>query len=167
MLRKSIIIAITLLITFVFVFSFVLPKKAVLSDLQKKIQEKNRQLKAREDYFKELKGVSKNLENYQSQLAKIKLALPAGSQPLVFYDFLQKAASRSGLILKTINHGQGSGIISLNLGVTGTIGGFRNFLSLLEKSVRMINVESFSFSSPEKEKDSVDFNLKIKASFVE
>lgn len=176
MLRKPIIIVVTLLATFIFIFLSILPKKDALRSLENIIQEKNQELKARGDYFKELESVSKNLEDYQSQLAKIKLALPEGSQALVFYNFLQKSASRAGLVLKSISYGlsepENSGtkelkIISLNLGVAGTIDGFRSFLSILEKSARMIDIESFSFASPEKEKDPVDFNLKIKAHFIE
>ncbi|MDO8601425.1 MAG: type 4a pilus biogenesis protein PilO [bacterium] len=176
MLRKPIIIVVTLLATFVFIFLSILPKKDELRGLENIIQEKNQELRVRDDYFKELENASSSLEDYQSQLVKIKLALPEGPQVLVFYNFLQKAASRAGLFLKSINYGlsdpvnsgtQGLKIISLDLGAAGTIDGFRSFLSILEKSARMINIESFSFTSPEKEKDSVDFNVKIKAYFIE
>lgn len=175
MLRKSIIIVITLIATSVFAFLYVFPKKAALSGLENIIQEKKQELAARENYFKGLRSVSKGLEDYQSQLAKIKSALPEDPQPIVFYDFLQKSTSRSGLVLKSINYdlpgsessgNQGLKIISLNLGVVGTIDGFRSLLSILEKSTRIINIESFSFTSPEKEKDPVNFDLKIKAYFI-
>jgi Tfp pilus assembly protein PilO len=175
MLRKSIVIVVTLIATSIFVFLYVFPKKDALSGLENIIQEKKQELAAREDYFKELKSVSKGLEDYQSQLAKIKSALPEDPQPIVFYDFLQKLTSRSGLVLKNISYNlsepensgvQGLKTISLNLGVAGTVDGFRVLLSILEKSTRIINIESFSFTSPEKEKDTVNFNLKIKAYFI-
>jgi len=175
MLRKSIIIVVTLIATSVFVFLYVFPKKDALSSLENIIQEKKQELAAKEGYFKELKIASKGLEDYQSQFAKIKSALPEDPQPIVFYDFLQKSTSRAGLVLKNINYdlsgtensgAQGLKTISLNLGVAGTIDGFRNFLSILEKSARIINIESFSFTSPDKEKNPVNFNLKIKAYFI-
>lgn len=167
MFKKPTIIVITFLVAFVFVFSLVFPKKDALSDLEKRIKEKKRELAVAEDYSKEIKSISNNLANYKDQLDKIKLALPEGPQPLVFYNFLQKATSRAGLVLKSISHNEKPGEIYLNLAVSGSMDGFRNFLSLLEKSARMINVESFSFSSAEKEKDPIDFNLKIKANFIE
>jgi len=43
---------------------------------------------------------------------------------------------------------------------------FKNFLYILEKSARMIDIESFSFTGPEKEKDIINFNIKIKAHFI-
>jgi len=167
MLRKSIIIIVTLVVAFIFVFLFILPQKEALGSLKKTIQEKDQELKALKDYFKELNDISKNLEDYQSQLAKIKLAVPDGPQVLVFYNFLQKAASRAGLVLQNISYGLSENTISLDLRVAGTMDGFKSFLSILEKSARMISIESFSFSGPEKEKDSVNFNLKIKAYFIE
>lgn len=166
MLRKPIIIVVALLASVVFIFLFILPKKDALNLLENKISEKNQELKTREDYFKEIENVSHDLENYQSQLAKIKLAMPEGPQTLVFYDFLHKATSRAGLVLKSISHSEGSGIITFSLGVAGTMDGFLDFLSILEKSARMINIESFSFASPEKERDVINFNLGIKAHFI-
>ena len=167
MLSKPIVIAIILLVASLFAFFVIFPKKEELSDLGKRVAEKEQELKIREDYSQSLKDISQDLESYQSQLAKIKMALPEGSQPLVFYNFLQKTTSRAGLVLRTISHSEGLGTITLNLAVSGSLDSFRNFLFILEKSARLIEIESFSFSSPEKEKDPVNFNLKIKAYFIE
>ncbi|MBI2038436.1 MAG: type 4a pilus biogenesis protein PilO [Candidatus Nealsonbacteria bacterium] len=167
MLRKSIIIVVMIVPAFIFFLLFVLPEKDALKDLKSRVQEKEQELKMREDYFKDLENIAKGLAEYQSQLAKIKLALPEGPQTLVFYNFLQKSASQAGLVLKSIDYQLFDKTISLNLGVAGTVDGFRNFLAILEESARMISIESFSFTSPEREKDLVNFNLKIKAYFVD
>ena len=48
-----------------------------------------------------------------------------------------------------------------NLVVAGSYSSFKNFLSTLEKTARMIELESISFSTLE-EVGPIDFNLRIK-----
>jgi len=46
--------------------------------------------------------------------------------------------------------------------VAGSYDSLKNFLSVFEKSSRLIEVENISFSKPEKEEESFTFNLKLK-----
>ena len=173
MLRKSIIIAAVLIATILFAFFAIFPKKGELSDLAKRVEEKKRELKAREDYLKELQKISYDLQGYQDELAKIKSALPEDPQVLLIYNFLPKAASRSGLVLKNVSHSLGNSeskglkTVNLDLTLSGRVDGFRNFLFLVEKSARLIEIGSFSFASPEKKEEPASFNLKIKVYFIE
>lgn len=120
-----------------------------------------------ENYFEELRKTASRLEGYKDVVLKIDSALP--SNPLLpeLFNFIQKLCSQSGLVLSKI------GTISTNalpqgqlketkaeITVSGNYSAFKNFLSGLEKSSRLIEVESVSFSATEKEP--FVFNLKIK-----
>jgi len=102
-----------------------------------------------------LTGTAENLKNYQIQLSKIDSALPDTPELPALFDFLQKSASQSGLVLKGLEATSGTqaeeGLreTRLNLLLIGSYTSFKNFLSVLEYSSRLIETESLTFSSSE------------------
>jgi Tfp pilus assembly protein PilO len=86
------------------------------------------------------------------------------------YGFFKKKASESGLVLKDesfasekeSNYGSGLKEQRFNLEVFGSYLAFKNFLSALEKSARIIEVESVSFSSPKEGESILPFSLSVK-----
>jgi Tfp pilus assembly protein PilO len=145
------------------------PKYQKFINLRLNVQEKKLELQTKEDYFSQLSKLSDKLKEYEAQLAKINTALPPEpSIPNLFY-YLGKTSSQSGLILENITLDKISPIeegarvkgISLSLVLYGNYPAFKNFLSVIQKSARLIEAESVSFSSPTKE-EMFSFNLKIK-----
>ncbi len=138
--------------------------------MEKRNEEKRAEIRGREEYLSNLKKTAEDLKNYQIQLSKINSALPSDLELEVLLDFLQKASSQSGLVLKDIKPQltqpspdlEGIKESELTLAVSGVYSSFKNFLSVLEMTARLIEVKSISFSSTPEKEGPQDFNLKIK-----
>lgn len=164
---------------------FLWPKNLEFQNLRKAVGAKESELQQTIDYFQKLRLAQDELKNYESEFSKIDSALPDSAFLPSLLSFVQRAGSQSGIILKEIspfaispsdfNPKIQESQISLSLG--GSYSSFKNFLSALEKSARIIEVENISFSSPETsatsskpipakksgEEKLFDFDLKIKA----
>jgi Tfp pilus assembly protein PilO len=178
-----IIIVVCFIGVVIFGSNLLLPKFQELKDLNKRIEEKRNEIKYREEYFAKLTEVKNELEKYKEELSKIDSALPNDSFLPTLFSYLQKTIPQSGLVLKDLGSFTVSPSekypdikeITLNLGVSGPYSSFKNFLSTLEKSTRMIEIESISFSNSQEQqaavatttitttKDIFNFNLAIKA----
>lgn len=162
-------ILINFLIAFLIGYFLILPKYQTLKDLKLTLQEKKAELQYKEEYFSNIKKISEELKKYELELAKIDSAFPPDPSLPSLFNFLEKASSQNGLILKSIGPFQitfseeklGIKEIYLNIVVTGSYPAFKNFLSTLEKTARLIEIENINFAFPEKE-ESPAFNLKIK-----
>lgn len=170
-MRRSIIIIGLLAITGVTVFLLIFPKKGEWDSLKSRLQERQASLQFKEEYFANLREISRKLDKYPEELAKIGSALPAKSQVPALFDFLSRASAESGLILKNIGPlGQEVSSeenkvikeISLNISVSGDFSAFKNFLRSLENSSRLLNIGSISFASSETPKGPGIYSLKIK-----
>jgi len=154
----------------------VFPKYQNLNLIQLKIKEKEAELQSEKEYFSNLSEISEKLKEYEESLSKINSALAAEPRLPALFNFLQIAASQNGLVLKKIaptlpgplkeelvEEGLSPEIreVGINLAVAGSYSSFKNFLSTLEKTARMIELESISFSTLE-EAGPIDFNLRIK-----
>jgi len=155
-----------LLLSTSMVFLFILPKRNSLSVLNLELSQKKLELKNFEKYYQEISETLEKLKGYQEEISKINLAIPDDpSIPSIFH-FLQTSASQSGLRLADIS-GLSSSKLSdksklkswtTTLKLEGDYQAFKNFLTTLEKSVRLIKVENISLSF-EGEKPS--FTIKI------
>jgi len=160
------LIVILISLTFGMVVSW--PKYQDLQDLKIQAQQKKVELKNKEDYYQALKETSAQLKNYETNLNKVKSALPNGPSVPALANFLQSISSQSGLILKNLSYGSetaiennfasannGSNTVSSNykkleisLSLSGSYGALKDFLSRLEKSSRIIEVKEIIFTSP-------------------
>lgn len=169
-MNRPIAIAICLFITLVLVIVLVFPKYQDFKFLQKEISQKETELQYNKEYFLNLSNLSEELKKYSDNLSKIDFALPSGPSIPILFDFLQKTSSQNGLILKRI--GEVTTIpfkekitvkeYQLALSLSGSYSSFKSFLSSLEKSARLIEVESISFASPKSKEEPFSFSLKIK-----
>lgn len=154
----------------------IFPKYQNLNLLQLKVKEKEAELQSEKEYFSNLSEISEKLKKYEESLSKINSALAAEPRLPALFNFLQTAASQNGLVLKKIAPTLPSPLkeelveegwsleireTGINLAVAGSYSSFKNFLSTLEKTARMIELESISFSTVE-EVGPINFNLRIK-----
>jgi len=154
----------------------VFPEYQNLNSLQLKVKEKEAALQSKKEYFSNLGEISEELKKYEESLSKINSALAAEPGLPALFNFLQTAASQNGLVLKKITPTLPSSLreelvkegwsleireTGINLTVTGSYPSFKDFLSNLEKTARMIEIENISFSTGE-EAGPIDFNLRIK-----
>lgn len=181
-MSRLILIIICFFLILLIAFFLIWPKYQELEDLEAKIEGKKTELQYSEEYFSKLNQLSQKLEGYEDQLAKIDFALPSDAPltSLSLINFLQGASSQNGLVFKEL----GSYLITspetaakvpsppetelsskikeirLNFEVSGAYSALKNFLIALEKSAKIIEVESTSFSFEEGEIFSFAIELK-------
>lgn len=138
-------------------------KKLKLESAQKEIEYSYHQ-----EYFIELADIDSKLKERKSSIEKVKHAFPDDFSIPAFCANMQKMSSKNGMILENLT----GGVVSkkakdrikkrqFNIGISGTFANFYNFLSDIENSAKLIEVEKISFASPEKD-EPVSFNLTIK-----
>jgi len=160
-------ITIFFLLSFFLIIFLIFPKYQNLNSLKKEIFEKEDELSSQEKYFETLQKTSEELKKYAPSLSKVDAALPKNPSLPELLNFIQKTSAQSGLSLKGISPAATSPLkggkikeTRMNFVLVGNYPDFKNFLSILEKSARLIDIENFSFSSPKE--GPFNFNLTIK-----
>jgi Tfp pilus assembly protein PilO len=173
---KPIAIAVILFIILVLSFYLVLPKYKTFQDLLIKVGEKEAEFQGKNAYFIEVTDTYKELMTYQDSLEKIDIALPNKLSLAQIFNLLYQKSVESGIVIKSINAVKSSPVgaeasiqeTGFNIALSGSYASLKNFLSSLEKSARLVEVEGFSFSvTPPSGKNAViqeifSVNLSIK-----
>lgn len=166
-----IIIAVCLILSIVLGVGFLWPKFQDLSLSVENVEQKEKEFEYNKKYFSDLSHIKTELAEYETGFAKISSALPDDPDMSSLLNYLQRASSQSGLVLKGISLFTASLSdsdespevykILFGLQVAGSYPSFKNFLSTLEESARIIEIENISFLSPD-EGELFTFNLRIK-----
>jgi len=182
---RPIIIVLLLVIIISLVFFLILPKHYEFKVLQQKAVEKEAEFKAKSEYYFRIEDVFEDLKRREEQLIKIDTAISTKPDFSSLLHFLQKVAEERGVILTSLNFQKSSplkiqktaavgetpeiketGIQEnfFNFNIMATYSAFKNFLSALEDSARLIEVEGISLSSPtpEEETEIKNFEFRIK-----
>lgn len=143
------------------------PKYQEYKVLKLRVENKKTEFSYHQQYFKKLEEINSELSQYEESLSKIDSAFPVYFSVPAFFANLQRISSQSGLILNQIGESsiQEKERIkerSFNLSLSGSLANFKNFLSALENSAKLIETENFNFSSPEEEEESISFSVVIK-----
>lgn len=161
--------AICLIVAIVMAVLVLWPKFQELKTIQENIKIVKAELQIKQDYLLKLDDLKVKLEENQEEVAKIKTTLPDSPSVPSLLNYLQKTSSESGLILTEISPFSVSEAkdfanlkeTALSIKVSGSYSSFKNFLSSLEKSARLIEIENISFSSGDTKGSSI-FNLSLK-----
>lgn len=158
---RVLIIVISLVLSLILGVLLLWPKYQNLTNLQIQLENKKTEFKYRDEYYQDLFLLSEKLKEFEAEISNIDSALPPDSSSAIlsFYNYLQRVPSESGLILKNLGSASlspldgkpGIEAISISITVSGSYPSLKNFLKTLEKSARIIKVESISFSSPTEE----------------
>lgn len=167
---RPIIIAVSIYITLALIVGLIVPRYKEINNVKKNIEITNEELSSERGYTASLKDIEKELEKYQGQLLKIDSALPAEPSVLDLFSFIEQKTQQNSLSLKEVRLGQitPSKIIqeireiNLSFSCAGSYPAFKSFLSNMEKSSRLIHVDSISFQAAT-EKSPPIFDLKIRA----
>lgn len=169
-MNKTFIIIVSFILVLIFTAFYLLPRYNVLRELQKEIEIKEINLLTREEGIRELQNLKEKLKIYEEQIAKIDSALPADADLPALFDFVQKTASQSGLVLKSVSHSSARPLddfvgleeTGVSLTLSGSYNSLKNFISVLETTARLIEAQSVSFSSdPEDGPKEYELTLKI------
>ncbi len=162
-MNKLIIISVCLALALILGLTLTWPKYQAFQILQLNIKAKESELQSKQEYFSEVKEISKQLEEHADALAKISSALPENPSLPSLFNFLQSSASQTGLVLGEITLGGVSqGEILVTTRLVGDYPDFKKFLLALENSARIIEVEGVTFESPQKPTESFTFVVQIK-----
>ena len=165
--RQLLISIICLVVTLIIGLVLCLPKYQEMRYAQNKVQAKKTEIQNKQDDFSKVGEASEKLKKYPKELAKIDSALPNEISLPFLYDFFQRISSQNGLVLENISGGPSKSEkavqeIKINLSLSGSYAAFKNFLSSIEKSARIIEVENMSFSFLSEEGESLLFNLAVR-----
>lgn len=183
---KGLITAILIFVSVAGLLFLVSPKYQEWSILKGEQKSKELQLREKENYFSNLRRLSQQLQTKEEALAKIDSALPRKTETSRLLNFLADSAKNNGLLLTEISSITASRVspekqqmkeegqkgegqeqklvlkeITFSLKLLGDYPSLKNFLTSLEKSARLIELEELSFSS---ERPGVfQFNLTARA----
>jgi len=176
MSRFNLIDFIPFVIIGLFVFSLILgptllwPKYQTLKEYQNNINLKEIEIEEQEQYFADIAAIKAKLEQNSEAMAKIDSALPDSIEIPSLLNFIQLACSQSGLVLESISPFSVAAVsgmtnvkeISMSLKVSGSYVAVKSFLSVIEKSARLVEAEDISFTSPTNNQDLFTVAIKIK-----
>lgn len=146
---------------------FFWPRYQELDNLRVQIENEKQEIQNQNEYYQELSLISKELDKHREELTKIDSALSLNPPLLSLLKYLQKIAPENGLILTGISSFLTKPIperadikeIQGSLKLSGSYSSLKNFLKTLEKSARLIEVDSISFSaSQNKEGETVEIS---------
>lgn len=185
--NKPISAVVILIIAFLCIFLFALPKYKQSVAMQIKEGDLQAEYNGKELYYAKLAELLKEVTDRQEALGKINSALPKEVSLAPLVSFFQKKAAENGLNLKSIVFSPASLAgpamsaaksssrevrpVGFSLNVSGGYLGLKNFLAALESSSRIFQVESIYFTSSLAQQSSVksrnqltvyDFRLEVK-----
>ncbi len=168
-MKKYLLIIFNLAAILVLVLVLILPQYQRFQLLKTDFAQKEADLKARQDYNQTIADLKKELDKYGPEMEKISSAVPADPFFPSLLDYLQATASQGKLVIRKVALGQASLVLDnpavekrvISLEVAGFYPDFKNFIGELEKSSRLIQVETFSIAKPEKE---IVFNFNVSLS---
>jgi Tfp pilus assembly protein PilO len=169
---KPIAIFIILIVIVILTTFLIIPKEKELKNLQKTTAEKQAELEAKSEYFFKVENLWEDLNRREEQLKKIDTIIPDKIDLSSLVYFLERSASQSGVVLESISLKnfsflQGETKMKIrtsyfNIRIVGTYPAFKNFLSILENSARLIEVENISFGKKTEGGGTQDISLTIK-----
>jgi Tfp pilus assembly protein PilO len=178
-------IIICLILSVVLGFFLLWPQYQKFSEERWHVEEKEVERSNQEEYFNHLNKLSEELEGYKEELSKINSAFPQGPDIPDLLNFLATASSQNGLIFGKVNSFSTDSAkksttttageeeaqakrykeITIDFEVSGEYSALKNFVSVLEKNARIIDIEYIGLkkrTSQLEEEASPLYNLKIK-----
>lgn len=160
MKRPIISTTIILLVVFLLGYFILLNQFNEIRLLKFNLKQKTDDFKSLEEYFNKLSLINEELAEYETEMQKIHSALPLKAGIPSVFNFIQKVSLENNLELQrlSLNISQSSKTTkpvvkdskvketSFSLVISGSYNDFKNFLSVLEKSSRIIELENIDFS---------------------
>ncbi len=177
-INKSLFTIIMLIITLILIFLLVLPEFGRSNSLQANVFLKQNEYDSKALYYANISSLFEKLQSHQDALKKVDDALPSNISFAPFIHFFQQKGIESGLTIRAINFNPAlrpdlnnpevKNII-MGLNMSGTYGNFKHFLSILEQSDRLFEINSVSFridvtrKSDNKQQQTYNFDVEFLA----
>jgi Tfp pilus assembly protein PilO len=158
MKNYPILIIISFSLSLLLVFLLDWPRYQEFQNLEMEIVKAREELRSQESYYQEINRITDELVKYQDVLAVIDSALPEDHSLPELLNFIQRAASQSGLVVNqvspfTITSDLEPDIVitRVNINMDGDYIDLKEFLHVVERSARFIEVNNVAFIFPEDE----------------
>lgn len=169
MTRLIPIIAIVLLLLVIAGGVFYLkPQYDTLQGQRADLQRLTTELSQKEEYYSKLAAINDKLEKYKDEIVKIDSALPSEPSVPDLYNYFQRTAPETGLVLKDISGGLGLAAagneileIPISVSLVGSYSSLKYFLDAVYKNSRIFEVKSLKITPPEPKKSDFEFGLTI------
>ncbi len=168
MQNKTITIIILLVIGGSLAMGLFLPKFQKYQSESLNVEMKETELEYQKNYASRLKEIDSQMESYEEPFSKIDSSLSDYFSIPAFFSNIQRMAAQSGLVIKSLSESsvevkKESEDLKKRMFSISASGGykeFKNFVSSIEKSAKIMEIESFGFSGLDEEESS-DFNITI------
>ncbi len=165
------IISISLVISIIIGAVFIYPRYQEFVKLQNQADQKEEELENKQSYLKFLDEINKKAQEKKDLINKIVSAIPDEPDIPSFLNFLREETKNTGVGLEQVswtnegfkeNEKKQTNQYLISLEVSGSYFAFRNFLSTLESSARLIEVLTTDFSITPETEESTIFSLRLK-----
>ena len=154
MQNKTITIIILLALGASFILGILWPKFQEYKVESLKVNMKETELAYQKDYFSRLKEIESEVKKYDDDFLKIDSSFSSYFSIPGFFANIQKIAAQSGLIIENLSEFsvqgekeiKGTKKRTFNVSVSGTYESFINFVSSVEESSKLIEIERIDFS---------------------
>ena len=157
-MKKEILASFTILIiALIFTQVGIIPKYDQYKRLNNQRKGVQQSLEMKQKYYAQLFTTKAKLNQEQTAVSKVGMALPEKEDAPALYRFIQEKASENGLVLKGLgglkisrSENASIGVIQFGGLVEGNYGALLSFLKSVEDSARLINVTSVTLLPEEK-----------------
>lgn len=162
--NKSIIATVTLIITLIILFLFVIPKYQALNTLSEILAKRQIEYDEKFKYHATITQILAEIKKREDVLPKVNSALPSDISFADLIYFLQVKGAESGLAVSSINFSNNAtatsnqalaktpvkdiGKIIVSLSASGSYQDLKKFVNLIDTSVRLFQVNAVSFGTP-------------------
>jgi len=161
-----------LIVSIVIGVVFLYPKYQKFTNLQDKLSQKENELENQQSYLKFLNQINEKVKEKKDLMDKVTSAIPNEAEIPSFLNFLQEEARNTGVGLEDVNwrerifkndEQKQTEEYLIDIQVSGSYLAFRNFLSVLESSARLIEIltTDFTMTTTAAEEPTI-FNLQLK-----
>lgn len=159
-------IIICFILSIVLGFLLLWPQYQKLGEARWQVKEKEIERNNQEEYFVHVESLSQDLKGYEEQLSKIFSALPSNYDIPDLLNYISNASNQNGMTLDKIISFSAeqpkktsttpsieetvvskAKEITIEFGVSGDYTALKNFIATLEKSARIIEVDSISLKN--------------------
>lgn len=157
--KKRLIFSILILAAIVLVVIFlILPQFSRIKNIKSEINNLKTELSKKTELSEKIDEMILKYNELVAKLQKINFVIPKGQEKPELIVQIESLAKESGLIVESIvfkevsqkeSETAGYKILNISLGLSGNYQAFKNFLVAVEQNIRLMDVQSIDFSSPE------------------
>lgn len=157
-------------------FALVLPQYISIQNINKAVSEHNEVLNQKKELLLKINSLEEQYTSRTEDIDKLSTILPQRKNIEETLSSIEDISRQSGLSLNrivasvrervTTDLGESVGILSVETNFSGLYPSFFTFLTLLEKNIRVFDIQGFSMVKESFESDILSFKVSIETYFI-